>query len=487
MAPGVCHLFTRSARRGDAILAHIAHAAHRCMMTIEMTPARYSRTAMILHWVIALAIAFQLALGWRFDSMAKGPGLFTAYQLHKSVGITILVLSLVRLGVRLLRPRPVAAEDAGWAQLLSKSVHAALYGVMVFAPLTGWIIVSTAKIKIPTLLFGVIPWPHLPVPASWLDPAEGLHALLGFVGAGLIALHVIGALRHQFVKGEPMLARMIPFAGRSAGLAAALALGSLFAAHAAGWQMPFGSAVMSVPVDTGDLTNAVEGPLNTTALPQAPLTNATVASNTTSAVVDPATTTPVTERETPKISPPVPASLPPTPLGDPVKSIPQPIADWTVAPGGRLGYVASWAGIPVNGRFNSWSAKIRFSPDVLDQSTISVSVALASSSTSDSQRDATISGPDFFNIAAHPDATYSATKFRALGGNRYEADGALSLHGVTRPVKLVFTLKIEGDTARVSGSTRLDRTNFGVGSGDYAATDQIGGNVAVTFNFIARR
>jgi cytochrome b561/polyisoprenoid-binding protein YceI len=451
-------------------------------MTMDMTPARYSRTAMILHWMIALAIAFQLALGWRFDSMAKGPGLFTAYQLHKSVGITILVLSLVRLGVRLLRPRPVAAEDAGWAQLLSKIVHAALYGVMVIAPLTGWIIVSTAKIKIPTLLFGVIPWPHLPVSKSWLDPAEGLHALLGFVGAGLIALHVVGALRHQFVKGEPMLARMIPFAGRRAGLAAAIALGSLFAAHAAGWQMPFGSAVISAPVDTGDLTNAVDVPLTKAVMPPAPLSNATAA------VADAAKAAPVTPADVPLVpAPPAFVPLPPTPVRETLATAPQPIADWTVAPGGRLGYVASWAGIPVNGRFNSWSAKIRFSPDALDQSTISVSVALASSSTSDSQRDATISGPDFFNIAAHPDATYTATKFRAFGGNRYEADGALSLHGVTRPVKLVFTLKIEGDTARVSGSTRLDRTNFGVGSGDYAATDQIGGNVAVTFNFIARR
>jgi cytochrome b561/polyisoprenoid-binding protein YceI len=451
-------------------------------MTMDMTPARYSRTAMILHWMIALAIAFQLALGWRFDSMAKGPGLFTAYQLHKSVGITILVLSVVRLAVRLLRPRPAAATDAGWARLLSKIVHGALYGVMVIAPLTGWIIVSTAKIKIPTLLFGVIPWPHLPVSKSWLDPAEGLHALLGFVGAGLIALHVVGALRQQFVKGEPMLARMIPFAGRRAGLAAAIALGSLFAAHAAGWQMPFGSAVISAPVDTGDLTNAVDVPLTKAVMPPAPLSNATAA------VADAAKAAPVTPADVPLVpAPPAFVPLPPTPVRETLATAPQPIADWTVAPGGRLGYVASWAGIPVNGRFNSWSAKIRFSPDALDQSTISVSVALASSSTSDSQRDATISGPDFFNIAAHPDATYTATKFRAFGGNRYEADGALSLHGVTRPVKLVFTLKIEGDTARVSGSTRLDRTNFGVGSGDYAATDQIGGNVAVTFNFIARR
>jgi cytochrome b561/polyisoprenoid-binding protein YceI len=451
-------------------------------MTMDMTPARYSRTAMILHWVIAFAIAFQLALGWRFDSMAKGPGLFTAYQLHKSVGITILVLSLARLGVRLMRPRPAAAADAGWAQLLSKIVHGALYGVMVLAPLTGWIIVSTAKIKIPTLLFGILPWPHLPVPKSWLDPAEGLHALLGFVGAGLIALHVVGALRHQFLKGEPMLARMIPFAGRRAGLAAAVALGSMFAAHASGWQMPFVGAVMSAPIDAGDITNAVDAPLTNAVMPPAPLTNATAA------VADAAKAAPVTPADVPKLPAPPPfVPLPPTPVRETLATAPQPIADWTVAPGGRLGYVASWAGIPVNGRFNTWSAKIRFSPDKLDESVVAVTVALTSSNTADSQRDATIAGPDFFNVSANPSAAYTATKFRALGGERYEADGTLSLHGVTRPVKLSFTLKIAGDTARVSGSTRIDRTSFGVGSGDYAATDQIGGSVSVTFNFVAKR
>jgi cytochrome b561/polyisoprenoid-binding protein YceI len=462
-------------------------------MTKDMTPARYSRTAMILHWAIALAIAFQLALGWRFDSMAKGPGLFTAYQLHKSVGIAILMLSLARLAVRLLRPRPVAADDAGWARLLSKIVHGALYGVMVIAPLTGWIIVSTAKIKIPTLLFGIIPWPHLPVSKSWLDPAEGLHSLLGFIGAGLIVLHVAGALRHQFIKGEPMLARMIPFVGRgartgrSAGIAAAVALGSLFAAHAAGWQMPFWNGVAAASVDAGDPAKSSEAPVDTAVLPQPPLVPAPL-SNATAAVVDTAKKAPVLPADVPNMpAPPAFMPVPPTPARETLATAPQQIADWTVAPGGRLGYVASWAGIPVNGRFKTWSAKIRFSPDALDQSTLSVTVALASSSTADSQRDATIAGADFFNVSAHPDATYTATKFRALGGGRYEADGTLSLHGVTRPVTLAFTLKIEGDIARVSGRTRLDRTSFGVGSGDYAATDQIGGAVAVNFNFVAKR
>jgi polyisoprenoid-binding protein YceI len=166
---------------------------------------------------------------------------------------------------------------------------------------------------------------------------------------------------------------------------------------------------------------------------------------------------------------------------------PEPVSDWIIAPGGQLRFTASWAGIPVEGRFGSWGGKVRFSPDVLDQTNIIITVDLGSVNTNDSQRDGTIKGADFFNTSSYPRAVFTATKARALGGNRYAVDGTLDLHGVTQPASLTFTLKIDGKTARVSGGTRLDRTRFGVGSGEYASTDQIAGGVAVNFSFVAGR
>ena len=80
-------------------------------MTDSISPAkRYSAAAILLHWTIAALLVFQLALGWRLSAIHPGIGRFAAYQLHKSVGITILLLSLVRIVVRLLvrRPAPVA-------------------------------------------------------------------------------------------------------------------------------------------------------------------------------------------------------------------------------------------------------------------------------------------------------------------------------------------------------------------------------------------
>jgi cytochrome b561 len=198
---------------------------------------RYSRTAMLLHWALALLLAFQLALGWRLDGLVRGAAQFSGFQLHKSLGITILLLSLGRLAIRLWHRRPPAFADSKWAGWAAKSVHALLYVVMIGGPLTGWILVSTAKVKLPTLLFGVVPWPHLPVGRAWHEPAEGLHAALAWLFVALLVLHVLGALRHQFVKDENILARMIPVAlsTRSAAMVAAvLGIAAIGAAYVGG-------------------------------------------------------------------------------------------------------------------------------------------------------------------------------------------------------------------------------------------------------------
>lgn len=416
-----------------------------------MTAQRYSRSAIFLHWAIALAIAFQLALGWRLESIPKGPGLFAAFQLHKSVGIAILLLTLVRCAIRMLQPPPKMTGDNIWAARLARAVHVLFYGVLLLGPLTGWILVSTARIKVPTLIFGVLPWPHLPVPRSWHEGAEGLHAAIAWIGLGLFFLHVVGALRHQFFKNENILGRMVPFLaagpigkGRAA-VGAVLAIFAVWAAHGAGWQLSFPSP--QVPQDALMPTARTEPePLlvtNIAALPEI----ATVEKGTAS----------------------------------------QPLSDWRVMPGGHLGFTASWTGSPVNGSFSRWESAIRFSPDEPEKTIIRVSIDLGSANTGDSQRDETLASADFFNTAVYPKAIFTAHGVRALGNDRYQARGSLDFHGKRLPVSLDFRLNISDDVARVSGTTRLDRTAFGVGSNDWAATDQIAANVAVAFRFTAKR
>lgn len=413
-----------------------------------MPAQRYSYTAITLHWLIALLLAFQIALGWALDG-DNGPELFARYQLHKSIGISILLLSLGRLAVRLFVSRPPASDGPAWTRALANIVHWLFYLVMILGPITGWLLVSTAKVQVPTLLYGVIPWPHLPVGRAWHEPAESIHGAMAWLAIGLFALHIAGALRHQWLLGKPELQRMIPFArGKAVGVAiGALALvGAAFAA---------GNLVYpDRPQRVAEKQSAAPA-----AQPGAPSSPA-----------------PKVE-ETPEIE-----TTETTP-----EEIAQPLADWTVASGGRLGFTARWNGEAVNGSFSRWRAAIRFSPDELAKSTIRVTVDLASADTGDGQRDDSLKSSDFFNVPAQPNAVFSARDIRHLGGERYEARGTLDLRGVRKPATIRFTLRIDGDRARVTGTARIDRTSFGVGQGEWAATDAIAAGVDIAFSFTATR
>ncbi|WP_338425438.1 cytochrome b [Sphingopyxis kveilinensis] len=198
-----------------------------------MAVQRYSYTAITLHWLIALLLAFQIALGWALEG-DNSPELFQRFQLHKSIGITILLLSLVRLAARFAMQRPPASDGPAWARALAAVVHGLFYVVMILGPITGWLLVSTAKVPSPTSLFGLVPWPHLPVGRSWHEPAEAIHEATAWLAIGLFVLHVAGALRHQWLLGKPDLQRMIPSArGKAVGVTM-IALALIGAAFVAG-------------------------------------------------------------------------------------------------------------------------------------------------------------------------------------------------------------------------------------------------------------
>ena len=180
---------------------------------------RYATGAILLHWIIALAIVAQVSLAWRFGDDHSPTG-FALTQLHKSIGITVLLLSLIRLGWRLVNPPPPEPPGlAVWEKVASQIVHWAFYAVMIGMPLTGWIMVSASKTQIPTLLFGVVPWPNIPGIGGLAPPAKHIWNSIGHTGHsalalgfyGLFVLHVGGALKHQFFdRDAPILPRMAP-------------------------------------------------------------------------------------------------------------------------------------------------------------------------------------------------------------------------------------------------------------------------------------
>ena len=178
---------------------------------------RYGRVAMALHWTIALLIYVQIGLGWYFNEVAAdhSPQQKALVGVHISVGLTILLLVLVRIAWRLTHPAPPLPPGMpAWERILANAVHLTFYVLMLVLPLTGWAIASLGKD--PILLWG-IPWPHLPGIAGVISDKPSRESLQHFHVYVLIwitlinlALHIAGGLKHQF-DGRPVLWRMIPF------------------------------------------------------------------------------------------------------------------------------------------------------------------------------------------------------------------------------------------------------------------------------------
>lgn len=436
--------------------------APAAMPTAAAPTDRYTSVAIAFHWAIALCIVGQIALGWRLHAIA-GPAKFAAYQLHKSIGLTILVLSVGRLAWRLLNPPPREIPLPRWQMLASHAVHTGLYAIMIGLPLTGWLMVSTSRITVPTRVFGILPWPAIPGTATldagakqvWNTLGDRGHFVLVWLTIALLVLHLGAVAKHQLIDRDRVFARMAP--GARPGVAdwrfwtiVALAIAAV----------AFGRTVMS---GSGSRA-AVRGDTAVAASPSMP------------AVVAPP-------------PPPVAGSAPPAAE----TAAPLPTADTDIAPAaprtwtmrsGTLGFAADWAGDSVTGSFAKWTADIMFSPDALDRSTIAVRVDLTSVATGDVQRDGALPTADWFDAATHRYAVYTSRRIRRDGAG-YAAEGTLDLRGIKRPVTVPFTVVITGDRATARGSLKIDRTAFGVGQGEWAATDQLAADVALKFSLAA--
>ena len=195
-----------------------------------MSPVRqqtYSTVAIILHWLIAAAIISLIVAGWWMTGAIHKPEskalAFKVYQLHKSLGLTVLALSALRLAWRLANPPPpLPASMTRFERTAADLTHAAFYVLMIAAPLAGWAMVSSSPLGLPTIVFGLFEWPHIPALEALTDkkPTEALfksaHEFMGYGLAALLVLHVAAALKHHFVNRDGVLARMLPFTRRRA-------------------------------------------------------------------------------------------------------------------------------------------------------------------------------------------------------------------------------------------------------------------------------
>lgn len=174
----------------------------------------WGSTAKFFHWTIVLLILTQATVGWTMINLPRSPAVIPWYSFHKSVGITILALAVLRLAWRAFDPRP--AEPAGmprWQAIGARAGHALLYILLFLVPLSGWWLDSVTALR-PLYWFGLVHIPPLGGPDATIpdlkDIAKERHEFLFWLLA-LVALgHAAMALFHQFVKRDHVLARMWP-------------------------------------------------------------------------------------------------------------------------------------------------------------------------------------------------------------------------------------------------------------------------------------
>jgi len=171
-----------------------------------MSVQRYTLPAIAIHWLQAVLVVWLLWLGWTMTDLPKGAERSAAYGLHKSLGLLAIFLVLIRLLWRWKNPAPAAIGD-GWEAKVAKATHHALYFFLLCAPLAGYLASSFTPFAIK--FFGV----EIPK-AGWPDESlnglfKQLHVIFVWSGAGLIVLHVAGALKHA-IKGDGTLLRMLP-------------------------------------------------------------------------------------------------------------------------------------------------------------------------------------------------------------------------------------------------------------------------------------
>ncbi len=392
-----------------------------------MNGPRYTSVAIALHWVMAALLVFMIWLGWNMDDNEA------RYQLHKSIGITILFLTLARLGWRIFNPPPpLPAGMPRHELLLSRISHIGFYVAMVAMPLGGWLLVSVSPFQVSTVLFGAVSWPHLPFTGGLRTEAvygvvETLHSKGAWVILALLALHVAGAVKHEIGAEDGVLKRMIPRLFGRADPPAAPPRGALIA---------FGGSIMLFALIAAIPAFGSSG----AAAPQD--SEAIVAADRVNWAVDYASA--------------------------------------------EIRFSGIYDRVPYEGVFREWQADIAFDPEDLEAAEVFVIINAASARTGTRLYDETLREADWFAAARFPQATVHLTDF-TRAGEAYLATASVTIKDQIVTVPLQFTLDIEGDTGTLNGTTSLSRRAINLGMGSDPSGEWVADEVVITLSGTAQR
>jgi cytochrome b561/polyisoprenoid-binding protein YceI len=402
------------------------------------TETSYGGVARFFHWAIALLIVTAFALGIIGDKMPRNADtidtLKTLYSVHKTIGVTVFLLAVLRILWAVSQPRPVPLHpDNRLETLAAELVHWALYGALVVVPLSGWIM-HAAEVG-----FAPIWWPfgqNLPfVPKSETVAlaAKAVHGTAVFVLLGAVGAHVAGALKHVVIDKDATLARMTK--GTSAGDPKAASHDKIVPVAALVlWGAVIGGALMFGTEDHGPKPS--------------------VTSEADAAVSEPIVPSYITGANAPA---------------------------WTVTEG-RLTFSVAQSGAPIEGVFDTWNAKITYD---VETGLGTVLVNIDTTTLTLGSVTSTAVGPEFFNTSTYTTSVFEADISRIDAGPYHLATGEVTLIGQTVPVLLEFELQTDGVTATMTGIAQMDRRDFGMGAG-YSDESTVGFVVDVDVNLTAK-
>src|SRR6478672_949445 len=185
-------------------------------MPIRNTHEQWGTVSKILHWVVVLLILVMAWIGLRMGGMPNGPDKISTYAMHKSIGITILVLVLLRIGWRLYAGAPDGLPGTPrWQERIASLTHLALYALLLAMPLSGWVVNSASGF--PLQWFGFVNLPAIAGKDHELhELAEDVHEWLFWAMVTLVVLHAAAAFYHHLFQRDATLTRMLPARRRRA-------------------------------------------------------------------------------------------------------------------------------------------------------------------------------------------------------------------------------------------------------------------------------
>ena len=376
---------------------------------------------------------------------------------HKSVGMTILALAVLRLGWRLaVRPPRLPAHMPGWQVTVSHLTHWLLYGFLFALPLTGWLMSSAASYSVSW--FGLFTWPDLVAPDTGLrDSMKFIHDLLGKGLFVITVLHILAACKHHFLDRDDVLRRMTSAMPLLVG--GVILAGGTYALTDVGAPTSAAQSATDAPTPAPAGTTGEDGS-------SAIATPADTGEDTSSAIATPAGT-----GEDMSSADAVPAETG--------------VAIWQIDhDASSIRFTAEQAGADFTGTWTDWSAVMQFDRNALTDSRFDVRIAVAGVDTSDADRDSTLQDPEFFDAESFPTVRFLASEFEATDAG-FTSPATLVVKGSEHPVQFDFTVSIDGDQRQLDGTARLDRLALGVGTGDWADTEWVGQYVDVTVRVLA--